>query len=393
MGMHLREKLLRCALRLIHAADRRLPDPARLGTASIKRILAISCTAIGDTLLSTPALRSLRLAYPQARISLLLNRDYVTLFANNPDIDEVIPYAGGYRRFFRLAWSLNRCRFDLALVLHGNEPQATPLAYLSGADFRFKLPNDNDFRFLLSNSEPIRRWGDLEHGIDQRLEVAALAGGAPTDRSMTLITTPAALARLQDRMAARAIPANACLIGFQAGASTVSRRWSADRFAELGKRLLVRQADAWIVLTGSASERPLAEKIAAGINHGRVWVAAGEPSLAELPALMQRLQVLLTGDTGPMHVAIAAGTPVVALFAVSDWRRSGPASDFEKHVVIQKWRTCDPCLSKRCPYAEPLCMANISVDEVEQAILGRLAGAAGGVFEASAPATVQEARA
>lgn len=386
MGLHIRKSLLHGALRLIHAADQRQPDPARLGTSAIQRILAISCTAIGDTLLSTPALRSLRLAYPKARISLLLNRNYVTLFANNPDVDEIIPYAGGYRRFFRLAWSLNRRNFDLALVLHGNEPQATPLAYLSGADFRFKLPNDNDFRFLLSNAEPVRRWSDFAHGIDQRLAVAALAGGAPTDRSMTLMATPAATARLNERLAAHGIPPNARLIGFQAGASTVSRRWSADRFIELGKRLLARQPDVWIVLTGAANERPLAEKIAASISNAHVWIAAGEPSLAELPALMQRLEVLLTGDTGPMHMAIAVGTTVVALFAVSDWRRSGPASDLTKHVVIQKWITCDPCLSKRCPYAEPLCMANITVDEVEQAIVGRLNGAPGEILETSGQA-------
>lgn len=386
MGLHIRKSLLQGALRLIHAADLRQPDPARLGTSAIKRILAISCTAIGDTLLSTPALRSLRLAYPNAQISLLLNRNYVTLFANNPDVDEIIPYAGGYRRFFRLAWSLNRRRFDLSLVFHGNEPQATPLAYLSGADFRFKLPNDNDFRFLLSNAEPVRRWSDFAHGIDQRLAVAALAGGAPTDRSMTLMTTSAATARLNERIAACGIPPNARLIGFQAGASTVSRRWSADRFIELGKRLLACQPEAWIVLTGAANERPLAEKIAAGIGNPRVWIAAGEPSLAELPALMQRLEVLLTGDTGPMHMAIAVGTPVVALFAVSDWRRSGPASDLKKHVVIQKWITCDPCLSKRCPYAEPLCMANITVDEVERAIVGRLNGAPGKILETSGQA-------
>ena len=65
-----------------------------------------------------------------------------------------------------------------------------------------------------------------------------------------------------------------------------------------------------------------------------------------------------------MHLAITVGTPVLALFAVSDHRRSGPTYDLEKHRVIQKWRTCDPCLSKRCPFPEPICMENISVDEV-----------------------------
>jgi hypothetical protein len=63
------------------------------------------------------------------------------------------------------------------------------------------------------------------------------------------------------------------------------------------------------------------------------------------------------------------------LFAVSDWRRSGPAYDLDRHVVIQKWRTCDPCKSKKCPYAEPLCMENITVDEVFSAILSILNGA------------------
>ena len=175
------------------------------------------------------------------------------------------------------------------------------------------------------------------------------------------------------------------MIGFQAGASTVSRRWAAGRFVELGQRLLAACPDAWIVLTGAPGERDLAEGIRRGIALPRVWNAAGELPLVELPALMQRANVLLTGDTGPMHMALAVGTPVVALFAVSDWRRSGPSYDLHKHVVVQKWRTCDPCLSKRCPYAEPLCMANISVDEVERAVNGRLDGQPGGIFEASAP--------
>jgi lipopolysaccharide heptosyltransferase II len=383
MGTHLRENLLRTALRLIHRADRRRPDPARLGTEAIERILAISCTAIGDTLMSTPALRSLRLAYPKAKISLLLNRNYVALFANNPDIDEIIPYAGGYRRFFRLAFTLRQRRFDVALILHGNEPQATPLCYLSGADFRFKLPNDNNFRFLLSNRDPVLRWSDFAHGIDQRLAVAALAGGAPTDHAMTLPEDGQARTGFAARLQQQGIPLDTPLIGFQVGASTVSRRWAANCFAELARRLLARDADCTIVLTGSPDERALAEKICALVGSPRVWNAAGELPLVELPALMRRLKLLLTGDTGPMHMAIAAGTPVVALFAVSDWRRSGPVTGLDKHMVIQKWRTCAPCLSKRCPYAEPLCMANISVDEVEQAIIARLSGAPGRISEAA----------
>ena len=386
MGTHIRESLLRAVLRFARARDKRQPDPARLGTAAIERILAISSTAIGDTLLSTPALRSLRLAYPQARISLLLNRNYLPLFANNPDIDEILPYAGGYRRFFRLVGELRQRRFDLALVLHGNEPQATPLAYLSGADFRFKLPNDNDFGFLLSNAEPKRHGDDFAHGVDQRLAIAALAGGAATDRQMTLPVSPLAAEAVATRLAARSIAPKAVLIGFQAGASTVSRRWSTARFVELAQRLLAYDTACHIVLTGSPDERALATKISDEIGSPRIWNAAGELPLIELPALIKRLSVLVTGDTGPMHMAVAVGTPVVALFAVSDWRRSGPPAGTPKsrHFVIQKWRTCNPCLSKRCPYAEPLCMANISVDEVHASVIASLNGECGRISETSA---------
>lgn len=387
MGTHIRESLLRGGLRLLHAFDRRTPDPTRLGTDSIQRILAVSSTAIGDTLLSTPALRSLRLAYPQAKISLLLNQRYTALFENNPDIDEIIPYAGGYRRFFRLAWKLRQQRFDVVVILHGNEPQATPLAYLSGADFRFKLPNNNSFRFLLSNTDATQGWDDFTHGIDQRLATAALAGGAPTDHQMTLPVSADADAAFKDRLSVKGIAPETRLVGFQAGASTLSRRWSADNFVALAKRLLARDPALRIVLTGSPDERPLAEKIGSQLPPESVWNAAGELPLIELPALMQRLALLVTGDTGPMHLAVAVGTPVIALFAVSDWQRSGPPMDApsRRHFVIQKWKTCDPCLSKRCPYAEPICIANISVAEVESAVIASLAGEPGTISQTRAP--------
>ena len=101
-------------------------------------------------------------------------------------------------------------------------------------------------------------------------------------------------------------------------------------------------------------------------------VSAGALPLPLWPALLARMQLLVTPDTGALHLAVAVNTPVVALFAVSDWQRSGPATALERHTVIQKWRTCTPCLSKRCPYPEPPCMDLISVDEVEAACRQRL---------------------
>ncbi|MCC6473465.1 MAG: glycosyltransferase family 9 protein [Burkholderiales bacterium] len=360
----MRERLLHGALRAAKSLDARRPDPAELGTAAIARILAVSSTALGDTLLSTPALRSLREGYPGARISFLVHSDLAAMFRAHPRIDELIPYHGGWRRFLRLALALRARRFDLACILHGNEPQATPLAYLSGARFLFKLPNTSRSRFLLANAQPVRDGSEFAHGVDERLETARLAGGTRTDRRMELPVGEDSRRALAAMLRARGIAAGRPLVALQAGASTRSRRWAPSRHAELGRRLLAARERLHLVLTGSSSERALAADIAAAIGSPRVWNAAGEVPIEHLPALLERCDALVSGDTGPMHLALAVGTPVVALFAVSDARRSGPACDLERHRVIQKWRTCDPCLSKRCPYNEPVCMKNIAVDEV-----------------------------
>jgi lipopolysaccharide heptosyltransferase II len=368
MGTKIRESLLDWALHAALRIDKRQPERAELGTPAIKRILAVSCTAIGDTLMSTPALRSLRLAYPDAHIALLVNPPYASLFATNPDINQQIPYDGRWKGFWRMALKLRRERFDLVAILHGNDPQATPLAYLSGARWRFKLPNTSRFRFLLTNHADVKTWADFGHGIEQRLAVAKLAGGAATDRTMTLPVDPAAATKLNQRLAdSWGIGAQDVVLGFQPGASTTSRRWPAERYAELGHRLLARYPNLRIVITGSPAERELAGRIAGQIGSERVAVTAGEVPLAEMPALVHRFAALVTPDTGIMHMAVAVDTPVVAMFAAAHHSGSGPVQQLERHTIIQKWRTCDPCLGKRCPYPAPLCMDNISVDEMETA--------------------------
>ena len=362
--MSLRATLLRFCLLLLKRLDSRQPNLAEIGTKSIKSILVISNTAMGDTLLSTPAMSSIRKAYPSARISILIHRAYQSLFSQHPDIDDWIFYAGGYRYFFSLVLQLRRRHFDLVAILHSNEPQATPMAYLSGARFIFKLPNDNAFRFLLTNNEPVQRWEHFAHGIDQRLAVAALAGAPAVTRRMSVPLDGQAKRDLGAWLSNQGVTDNQMLIAIQPGASTTSRRWQSARFRELIGRLLKSDDDLRIVVTGSSAELELAKQITKGNESERLIIASGAIVLNWLPHLLQRCRLLITGDTGTMHLAIAVGTPVLALFAVSDHRRSGPTYDLEKHRVIQKWRTCDPCLSKRCPFPEPICMENISVDEV-----------------------------
>lgn len=352
-------------LRILKARDGRAADIKDFDPGLVKNILIVSSTAIGDTLLSTPAIRAVRKRYPGARIVAFFNSRNMELFSNNPNIDGVIPYYGGWKSFFSTIRSLRSNSFDLALILHGNEPQATPLCYLSGARFIIKTPNANRFNFLLSNREPVVTWEGLGHGILARLKTIELAGCCSDGPEMDIFIEDTFKNSAERFLVKEGAAPGDILIGFQPGASTLSRQWFPERFIELGKILIKKFPASRIVLTGSPEEKGLCSRIAEGIGGGAI-VASGKISIKETAALIGRLNVFVTGDTGPMHIAYALKTPVVALYAVSDPARTGPLYDRELHRIIKKERTCEPCVSKKCAYQE--CMEQISVEEVDRAV-------------------------
>ncbi len=350
-------------LKALKALDKRKTGLEYLKREEMRNILVVSSTAIGDTLLSTPAIRAVRKGCPKAKVTALFNKDNMELFENNPNIDGVIPYHNGWKRFGATVNELKKYGFDLALIFHGNEPQATPLCYLGGARFIIKLPNNSAFSFLLSNSRPSVDWSSLGHGIEARLKTAALAGCAPQGERMELFIDKEDEFKVEELLASWGVKKGDRLAGLQPGASTLSRQWFPDRFAELGKRLVKKGLK--VVLTGSPAEAGLCEGIAGSIGQG-AFVAAGKVRLKSIPPLIKKLGAFVTGDTGPMHIAITVGTPIVALYAVADAKKTGPLYDRERHRVIQKPRTCDPCVSKKCAYQR--CMEAITVDEVEKAV-------------------------
>jgi ADP-heptose:LPS heptosyltransferase len=361
--------LLFLLLKIVKLFDGRQADLKYFDPEAVKNILVVSSTAIGDTLLSTPAIRSVRERYPQARIVAHLNIKNMELFENNPHIDEIIPYRGGYKKFFSTIMKFRKYKFDLALIFHGNEPQATPMAYLSGARFIVKVPNTSEYRFLLSNINQTLQWEDLTHGVEYRLKAAELAGCRISDKRMVLPIEKDGESAVNEFLENSGISDTDSIIGFQAGASTLSRMWFPNRFAELGKKLINSYPELKIIITGSPEEYDLCRKIADAIGEKTI-VSAGKIPLKYISSLLRRFRVLVSGDTGIMHMSIAVGTPVIALFAVADAKKSGPYYDMEKHIVIQKEKTCEPCVSKKCKHQT--CMENISIDEVFDALSSHL---------------------
>lgn len=345
------------------------PPAAPFVPDRVRTLVVVSNTALGDTVLATAALRALRHRYAHARLVFVAHPVYAPLIAALGAADAIYRYDGAWRGFLAMVRRLRREHCDLAVILHSNEPQATPLVYLAGARWIFKLPNTSRFRFLLSNREPRLDWSAFRHGIEARLMTAALADAPVEDARLWLAVSDRsavvdrALGRAGQGAAvvAPASKASGLLIGFQPGASSRSRMWPAEHFVALGRRLLARHPDARIVLTGAATEADYCRAIADQLGT-RAHLACGLP-IEDLPSLLASLDCVVSGDTGTLHVAVAVGTPVVGLYAVSDPTASGPAQDLTRHEII--YRPCTEAVSTKSE--DDRCIARITVADVEAA--------------------------
>ena len=329
----------------------------QLVTQPVQTVCFFSNTALGDTIFNTPVFRVFRQNFPHVRTVALLNPSTAPLFKTDPNIDEILLYDGKKGGFLRALSQLKKIKSDIVFILHSNEPEATPLAVLSGAKYVFKLPNaGNKFSAFHSNApEP---YGDERYVVLNRLEQLKFVGIESRDTRLNLYLRDEDFTRVDEMLKK---DGKRKFIGFQMGASTVSRQWFWQRWRELAGIILER-TDAVIVLTGSPAERAMTAQLDEELRSSRVIDAAGKFSLREAAALIARLDVLVTPDTGPLHVAAALKTPTIGLFAVASPVNSNPDFDENIHKFIKKPRTCSPCVGKNCKFQE--CMLQIGADEV-----------------------------
>jgi len=324
----------------------------------INEIFCFSNTAIGDTLFSTPVFRILKKNFPNKKIIAILNPKNYELFETNPYIDEIMLYNGKTKYFFHFLKKLKQKQPRLILLLHSNEPQATPLSVLSGAKYIIKIPNDKS---------PFNKWHTNkifpkikgEHYIKIRLKFLEYLGIYEKDCKMDLFLKEKWKEKIDNFFKGISYSK---LIGFQIGASTISRRWFNDKWALLGKKILKKYPNVKVILTGSPNEKYLTNEVEKLINHKNILNLAGKFSLGEAAALINKLDLLVTPDTGPLHIATALKTPTVALFAAANYLETNACYDKDIHLYIQKEHTCFPCIDKSCKF--PKCMEQISVDEV-----------------------------
>ncbi len=286
-------------------------------------IIVFSNTALGDTLLSTPAIRSLKDSFPNARITLFVHKNIYPLLEGSDFIDNFVIYHGGYKKFFSTVMQLRYLKADAALLMHSNGPQDIPMAIMSGAKIILKTPTKSSYKHYLSHEFAKKE----QHTIEDRLE---LVRAIDADKLSTRMLLPQRYYEYKKR---EILPVDTLVIGFQPGAANIYKMWPIENFKELANMILAEYPNAVIAVTGSKKEYKLGEAIKEA-NSERIINFCGKFSIENLPKFISEMDVLVTNDTGTMHVAIALGTPTVSMFAGSNPKMFGAYQDEVKHSII-----------------------------------------------------------
>jgi len=307
-------------------------------------------------------LEALRDLYPQGRITWLVEEAYAPLLTGHPALDEVwaVPRVrlgqdvtqDKVLRLLRLLRLVRATPFDLVIDLQGLLKSAMWVA-LARSSRKVGYDRTRELSYM-ALTEKLPPYDPEVHAVWRYLYVARHLGAPPTLPRFRLGLTPAFPHNL--------LPGERDLVVMHPGARWASKLWPAASWAQLGDRLSREKALA-VVVTGSAGDRALAAQIM-GQMREKAWNLAGQTSLAELAGIMQRARLAVTADTGPMHLAAALGTRVVALFGPTAPGRTGPFGT--GHRVVRLGLECSPCFQRRCP--EPRCLTGLSPDAVLAAV-------------------------
>ena len=345
-----------------------------LNPQTVERVLYVATTGLGDAILSMPVVDSVQNAWPHAKSALFIRSAWRALFEDDPRFQTLIDYQGKWRDFFGALNRLKAFRPDLVIILHGNDPDILPLCHLSGTPFMIRVPwSGTRYPYLLSNAHrPEDQYpGKRLHYIDNRLGVLKPLGIAPSTRAPTLHVSGTNRRAMADRIRRR-LPGMRGYWLFHPHASGHYKDWPRPKARTFLETMLETETELGVVLTGSGKNRSGAAALAAGLPPDRVWNSAGELRLAETAAALAGGRLLVTPDTGVMHLAAALDVPTVTLLAPTKAWGIGPRSRQALHKVIEKPLTCDPCRNKHCPYQPARCMDQIGVDEVLAAARNRL---------------------
>ncbi len=331
-----------------------------LSGETIKKIMIRTPNWIGDAVMTTPAMAVVRVFFPTAEIVAVANPPVAELFSPHPACNRVIIYdkKGAHRGLgglLKLRRVLRREHFDLA-ILFQNAIEAALISRLAKIPRRAGYSTDGR-RFLLSHPVPVGERERLWHHTDYYLRMLAALGITGSKEPLQLNVTAT------EARKAREILGTGRWVAVNPGASYgAAKRWFPDRFATVADQLVERY-QVKIVLTGGTGEQDIGRDIQNFMTHTPLNLV-GKTTVREMMAILEQCCLLITNDSGPMHVAAALKTPLVAIFGPTDHTTTSPATAEAR--IVRKDTLCAPCLLRQCP-TDHQCMKAVTADDVLRA--------------------------
>lgn len=325
-----------------------------------KNILVRMPNWIGDLVMATPILTDLRTAFPKAEITAMCRTPISELLKEDKAIDELFSFTKPSNEFLRreerrdITAKIQTGKYDLGILLTNSFSSAW-IFWQGGIERRIGFACDLR-SFLLTDRVPVSK--KQEHLVSTYKRLLVPLGIPISDTAPRLYVTEKEVEESKVLLYQRGYVKGKKLIGINPGATYGSAKcWPPERFRALAE-LLAKEA--FVVFFGDAATASLVKEICQGLPE-QVMNLAGITSLRELACIIKDCDVLVTNDSGPMHIGAALGTPLVALFGSTDEIETGPFGQSES--VIHKHVSCSPCFKRTCPI-DFRCMKQISVEEV-----------------------------
>lgn len=336
-------------------------------------ILIVKLSAIGDVIMSLPFLTALRKKYPEAHITWLVEEAASDVVLDHPLVDRVLVSrrkawfaniksmrpAAAWKEAGPFLKDLRDRKYDLVIDLQGLFKSGI-LTWISGGRRRIGFDKTRELSYLFLN-EKLPAYDPDRHALLRYLDVAEYLGADVSAVEYEFPNHSRAVSEAEKLLQNAGRP----FIAINPGAKWKTKLWPNEAWRELG-RLLAADAGLQAVLTGSPDE--------AGDNK---WICEGVPGAIDLTGrtglkvlaeVFRAASLVACPDTGPMHLAAAVGTPIIALFGPTAPCRTGPYGD--GHVVLRTGADCSPCFLKKCP--DPHCMTDITPEKVYEVVLNRL---------------------
>ena len=342
-----------------------------------RRILCVRLDTLGDVLMTTPAIRGLRQSLPDSHVTLWTSPAGAEAGRLVPEIDAVRVYEPPWMKatparsdaayeFQELDW-LRSHNFDAAVIftVYSQNPlPAAFLCYLAGIPRRLAHCRENPYQLLTDWAPELEPHTIQRHEVQRQLDLVEAIGCRTSDTRLSMAVARQPRRQVMELLEQNGIDLDRPCMVVHPGASAASRRYPPVAYAEVVRRL-VHEHGLQVIFTGGTHEQPLVDDIrqAAGVS---VPSLVGQLSLAELAALLQSVDLLLSNNTGPVHVAAAVGTPVVDLYALTNPQHTPWQVP---HRVLSHDVPCKYCYKSVCPHEHGHCLSLIPPVDVVQAVL------------------------